>query len=63
MTSTESEVFIGPSTANWYVFQLARLTLWVVTTIPYGTKLPVGNRLFNWSIKLLIGSRESTKID
>lgn len=55
---TEKEVFIGPSQANWYKFQLARFGMFLSNNIPYFTKIPVGNKIFNWSFKVTVLSRD-----
>lgn len=56
--SGTKEIFIGPSQANWYIFQLARLGMYLSNNIPYFTKAPVGNRIFNWSFKVTVLSRD-----
>lgn len=57
-TSETTEVFIGPSQANWYKFQLARIGMFLSTHIPYFTKTRFGNWVFNKSFEVTMFSRD-----
>lgn len=56
--SESKTVFVGPSQANWYKFQLGRLGMYLSNNIPYFTKVPIGNSIFNWSFKVTVLSRD-----
>jgi hypothetical protein len=57
-TGKVKKLFVGPPQTNWYKYQVGRFGMFLSNNIPYFSKVPIGNRVFNWSFKVTVLSRD-----